>query len=122
MKPNIISEKSVAFAINMIKVYQSIVKAHNEYILSKQFLRSSTAIGALVKEAEHAQSTPDFIHKMHIALKEANETEYWLLLLNKGGYLSDEEHTIYTQDASELIRILASIVKTTKLNLKDAKK
>ena len=117
MKENIIATKSVDFAIKSVVIYKKVLKLFNEFVLTKQFLRSSTAIGALVKEAEHAQSPADFIHKMNIALKEANETEYWVLLLFKGGYFTEDEYNEYTKEANELIRILASIVKTSKEKL-----
>jgi four helix bundle protein len=82
------------------------------------FLRSGTAVGALIREAEHAESKADFLHKMSIALKEANETEYWLLLLKEGKFLSEQEYTALANDSLELVKLLASIVKTTKANLK----
>lgn len=80
-------------------------------------LRSGTAIGALVKEAEHAQSKADFLNKMNIALKEANETLYWLILLKETDYILEEEFQSIHNDAEELVKILASIVKTTKQSL-----
>lgn len=79
MKENIVMEKSFRFALNAIKSCNFLIREKHEFILSKQLLRSATSIGALVKEAEHAQSKADFINKMNIALKEANETEYWLM-------------------------------------------
>jgi len=85
--------------------------------MSKQLLRSATAIGALIREAEHAESKADFLHKMNIALKEANETSYWLLLLYKGDYISENIYNDYNNDCLELVKLLASIVKTTKVNL-----
>lgn len=78
---NVIAIKSYAFAIRIVKLCKALSQDKKEFILSKQLLRSGTAIGALVREAEHAQSKADFLNKMNIALKEANETEYWLLLL-----------------------------------------
>jgi four helix bundle protein len=88
-----------------------------EYVLSKQLLRSGTAIGALVKEAEHAQSKPDFLNKMNLALKEANETLYWLIQMKETEYLKEEEFKSVYTDAEELVKMLASIVKTTKIKL-----
>ena len=85
-----------------------------EFILSKQLLRSGTAIGALVKEAEHAQSKADFINKMSIALKEANETDYWIILLNESGYINEKYFNTLNSNCKEVIRILASIVKTSR--------
>lgn len=80
MKENVIKSKSFAFALRIVKLYKYLSTTHNEYVLSKQLLRSGTAIGALVRESEHAESKADFIHKLSIALKEANETDYWLEL------------------------------------------
>ena len=85
-----------------------------EFILSKQFLRSGTAIGALIREAEYAQSRPDFISKLNIALKEANETEYWIELLFAGGYISEAEYRKLLEANKELLRLLISSIKTTK--------
>jgi four helix bundle protein len=86
--------------------------------MSKQLLRSGTAIGALAREAEHAESKADFLYKMNIALKEANETSYWLFPLFKGDYISEPVFNEYNGNCLEIIRLLASIVKTTKTNLR----
>ena len=85
---NIVANKSYAFALRIIKLYKYLLSDKKEFVLSKQILRSGTSIGANVKEAEHAQSKKDFTHKMNIALKEANETEYWLMLLKDSEYIS----------------------------------
>jgi four helix bundle protein len=85
-----------------------------EFVLSKQILRSGTSIGALIMEAEHAQSTADFINKMNIALKEANEVCYWLMLLKESDYIDENSFISIYQNSHELVRLLASIVKTTK--------
>jgi four helix bundle protein len=85
--------------------------------LSKQLLRSGTSIGALVKEAEHAQSKADFLNKMNVALKEANETTYWLMLLKDTEYISVKEFDSIHEGASEILRLLISIVKSTKVSL-----
>jgi len=114
---SIVGEKSYAFALRMVKAYKYLTKEQHEFILSKQLLRSGTAIGALIKEAEHAQSKADFINKMNIALKEANETEYWLMLLKDSNYLNDKTYTSIHNNCDELIRLLASIVKTSKNNV-----
>jgi len=87
-------------------------------LLSKQLLRSGTAIGALVREAEHAESKADFIHKLAIAQKEANESDYWIELLYQSEYLSREQFLSLKKDIEELNKILASIIITTKRNLK----
>ena len=111
---SIIKTKSYHFALRIIKLYQLLTNNKKEYVMSKQLLRSGTSIGANVTEALQGQSRPDFLSKMNISLKEATETEYWLNLLHDGVYLSDKEfHSIY-DDAEELIKILVSIVKTTK--------
>lgn len=114
---NFIAPKSYAFALRIINLYKWITSDKKEFILSKQVLRSGTAIGALVKEAEHAQSKADFLNKMNIALKEANETEYWLTLLKDSHFLPEKEFNSIHTDCCELIRLLVSIVKTTKKNL-----
>ncbi|MCW3083127.1 MAG: hypothetical protein JWP12_493 [Bacteroidetes bacterium] len=114
---NIIAVKSYAFAIRIIKLYKFLSEEKKEYVLSKQLLRSGTAVGALVKEAEHAQSKADFLNKMNIGLKEANETEYWLMLLKDTDYISKNEFDSINKDCSEILRLLVSIVKTTKTTL-----
>ena len=114
MRENVIHTKSYAFALRVVKLYKYLVSEKKEYVFSKQLLRSGTAIGALVKEAEHAQSKADFIHKMNIALKEANETVYWLELLKDSDYLDKEAFCSIHQDAVTLLKMLISIVKTSK--------
>lgn len=114
MKQNLVKDKSFAFAIRIVKLYRMLQKEKNEYVLSKQMLRSGTAVGALVRESEHAQSKADFINKLSIALKEANETEYWLMLLHETEYLSDIEYASIATDCKEMLKLLISIVKTTK--------
>ena len=88
MAENIVKDKSFSFALRVVKLYQFLNQEKKEFVLSKQLLRSGTAIGALVREAEQAESKLDFIHKLAIAQKEANETEYWLELLHKSDYLN----------------------------------
>ena len=116
-KDNIIAVKSYSFALRIVNMYKWIVSEKKEFVLSKQILRSGTAIGALIKEAEHAQSKADFLNKMNIALKEANETEYWLMLLKDSEFILENEFNSMQTDCSELIKLLASIVKTTKIKL-----
>lgn len=113
---NVIVEKSKAFALRIIKMYQFIVKEEKEFVLSKQILRSGTSIGANVKEAIRGQSKPDFYAKMNIALKEASETEYWLELLHESGYIEEQAFQSIYDDCQELIKILVSITKTQKFN------
>lgn len=114
---NILEPKSYRFALRVIKLYKLLCSEKKEFVLSKQVLRSGTAIGALIREAAHAQSKADFLNKMNIALKEANETEYWLMLLKDSMYLSLPEFDSLFKDCDELIRLLVSIVKTTKKSL-----
>ncbi|MBN8790327.1 MAG: four helix bundle protein [Terrimonas sp.] len=115
---NIIAGKSYAFAIRIVNLYKHLSNAKKEYVLSKQLLSSGTAIGALVKEAEHAQSKAYFLNKMNIALKEANETEYWLMLLKDTGFLTEQEFGSMKEDCLSILKLLISIVKTTKQKLK----
>jgi four helix bundle protein len=112
-KKNIIKDKSFAFAIDIVNLYK-VLSEKKEFILSRQVLRSGTSIGANVREYEHAQSKADFIHKLSISLKEANETEYWLDLLHKTKYLSDIEFQNIKPKIIELLRLLTSIIKTSK--------
>src|SRR3989338_7920645 len=117
MKENIIQVKSYAFALRIIKLSQYLVKNKKEFVLSKQILRSGTAVGANIEEALGGQSRKDFLNKMSIAYKEARETGYWLRLL-KGSCILSEKHffSIY-QDLEEIIKILTTIQKTTKRHL-----
>src|SRR6186713_3542631 len=112
MSDNVIKNKSFSFALKIVKLYQFLSFEKKEFVMSKQLLRSGTAIGALIREAEHAESKADFLHKMNIALKEANETSYWLLLLFKGNYISEDLYVSYNEDCLLLVKLLASIVKT----------
>ena len=116
MKNNIVKEKSFAFAIRVVNLYKFLTNEKKEYVLSKQLLRSGTAVGALVREAEQAESKKDFVHKLAIALKEANETEYWLELLHKTDYLETAAFTSIHNDVVELLKLLTSIIKTSKGN------
>ncbi len=113
MGRNVVKDKSFAFAIRIVKCAR-FLNENKEYVLSKQLLRSGTAIGALVREAEMAESKKDFIHKMHIALKEANETVYWIDLLMETDYINAENGTNLKNEAQELLKLLVSIVKTSK--------
>lgn len=112
-KKNIIKDKSFAFAIDIVNLYKTLSEK-KEFVLSRQILRSGTSIGANIRESEHAQSKADFIHKLSISLKEANETEYWLDLLYQTKYLSDIEFQNIKPKIIELLRLLTSIVKTSK--------
>ncbi|MEO7978064.1 four helix bundle protein [Flavobacterium sp.] len=112
-RKNIIKEKSFAFAIDIVNLYKVLIEK-KEFVLSRQVLRSGTSIGANIRESEHAQSKADFIHKLSISLKEANETEYWLDLLYETKYLSDVEFQNIKPKIIELLRLLTSIIKTSK--------
>jgi four helix bundle protein len=114
MKENIIKSKSFAFALNIVKLYQYLTDSKKEYILSKQLLRSGTSIGAMVREAEHAESKADFIHKLSIGLKEANETEYWLDLLHCSGYVGNDDFKNVKEKVTEQLKLLTSIINSSK--------
>ena len=116
MKESLLKIKSYAFSVRIVKLCQYLNKEKKEFLLSKQVLRSGTGIGALVREAEFGQSRADFINKLSIALKEANETSYWLSLLKDTGYIKDEEFISLSMDCDEIIKILVVSVKTAKNN------
>lgn len=117
MKENIIKNKSFAFAVRIVKLYKHYVESKKEYILSKQLLRSGTSVGAMVREAEHAETKADFKHKMAVAQKEINETIYWLELMKETDYLTQEEFSSINSDAVEIIKLITAILKTTKSNI-----
>lgn len=117
MKENIIKNKSFDFAIRIVKLFQYLQAEKNEFVLSKQLLRSGTSVGAMVREAEHSESKADFIHKLAIAQKEINETIYWLELLNASEYLTQKEFESINADAVEIIKLITSIIKSTKSNI-----
>ena len=112
-----IQTKSYAFAIRIVNAYKFLTNDQKEYVLSKQMLRSGTAIGALVAEAHHAQSSADFLSKLNVALNESNETFYWLSLLRDTDYLSEQIYKSISIDCKELIALLVSIVKSVKSSL-----
>ena len=114
MEEGITRTKSYAFAIRIVKMVQYLQEDKHEHVLSKQVLRSGTAIGALVREAEYAQSPADFANKLSIALKEANETDYWLSLLRDTEYLDEEAFKSMEEDCGELTALLISSIKTIK--------
>ena len=114
MKENVIKIKSFAFAVRVVNVYKFLISEKKEFIMSKQLLRSGTAVGALYREAEQAESKPDFIHKMGIAQKECNETIYWLELLLATDYLEQKAFESINTDAVELIKLITSIIKSSK--------
>ncbi len=106
--------KSEDFAGRIIKMYQYLTEQKKEFVISKQILRSGTSIGANITESRNAQSTLDFIHKLNIALKEADETAYWIKNLHNGGYLNEKEYQSISHDSEELIKLLVSSIKTLK--------
>jgi four helix bundle protein len=110
---NVIVEKSFEFSVRIINLYKHLQYEKKEYVLSKQILRSGTSIGANIFEAQRAQSKADFNAKMNISLKEANETYYWLRLLHRTDFISDEAFNSIEKDVNEIISILVSICKQT---------
>lgn len=112
-KKNIIKEKSFVFAIEIVGLYK-VLAERKEFVLSRQMLRSGTSIGANSRESEHAQSKADFIHKLSISLKEANETEYWLDLLYETKYVSESDFQSIKPKIVEILKILVSIINTSK--------
>ena len=109
----------MAYAIRIVKLYKYLYEIKKETVLSKQLLRSGTSIGANTRESKNAQSRNDFLNKLNIALKEADETEYWLELLYKTEYLDEKEYKSIQKDTSEIIKILTSIIKKLKEKLDD---
>lgn len=113
---NMVLKKTFNFSVNSIEVYRTLI-SKSEYVLSKQFLRAATSIGANVREAQRAQSKKDFLSKINIALKEADETLYWIELLYATNYLDKREFDFLDSNCIELVKILSNIVATTKKNL-----
>ena len=116
---NVVMAKSIDFAIRIVKMVKYLVRRipYAEHPICTQILKSGTSIGANIREAEHAESTEDFIHKLKIALKEANETEYWLEILHKTEYIDTDQYNSLNCDCAELNKLLISIIKTTKENI-----
>jgi four helix bundle protein len=115
-KDNVLKDKSYKFSIRIVKFYQFISTQKKEFVISKQVLRSGTSIGAMIEEANQAESKADFIHKLSIANKEANETHYWLRLI-KDTQIVTEDILPLLNDCEELIKLLTAIIKSTKQNL-----
>jgi len=113
---NPIEKRAYQFALRIVKAYKYLTRQQSEFVLSKQMLRSATSIGAMMREAKFAQSRADFVSKTSIALKEANETLYWIELLHDSEYIDDKTFESIHNEANEITSILASIVKTTKEN------
>ncbi len=119
-----IHDLSYDFACRITRLFQYLTEdaENKEYVQSKQIYRSGTSVGANVRESKHAQSDADFLSKMSIAYKEADETDYWLNLLHDNGYLNDEQFTSLNKDIDRILKILASIVKTMKEKIEGNKK
>jgi len=111
---NVVKTKSFVFAVRVVKLYQFLVDQKKEYVLAKQLLRSGTSVGAMIREADHAESRNDFKHKMSVAQKEINESIYWLELLKETNFLSKKEFDSLNADAVELIKMVTAIIKTIK--------
>ena len=114
---NPLKTKSYAFALRVVNLYKHLTQEKNEYVLSKQILRCGTSIGANITEANRAQSKMDFVHKLSIALKEADETEYWLNLLRDGGFMTGHATASLIDDCAEIQKMLISSIKTAKKNV-----
>ena len=113
---NVLKEKSYVFAIRIVRLAQGLQREQKEFVLSRQVLRSGTSVGALIREAEFGQSRPDFISKMSIALKEANETDYWLSILKDTNYIDSNQFEELNSPCKEIIALLVATVKTSKNN------
>ena len=111
-------DKAFDFGLDIIQLYKYLITEKKEYVLSKQILRSGTSIGANIKEGINGQSKKDFLSKMSIALKEAEETEYWIELLKYSNYIDDKTSSLLLENCKEIIKILVTTIKTTKMNLK----
>ncbi len=113
-KENLVYDKALAFPIRVVNLYRYLVEQKSEYVMSKQLLRSGTSIGANISESISAESSSDFIHKLAISQKEADETLYWLILLFKTDYLSEIQYSSISQDCVEIKKMLVSITLTIK--------
>ncbi|MBK7094070.1 MAG: four helix bundle protein [Saprospiraceae bacterium] len=118
MRENPLKDKSFSFALKIVLLTQNLQNSKKEFVLSRQLLKSGTSIGAMIREAEFGQSKADFISKYSIALKEANETEYWLELLNAAEYIDESTFNDLKNKNSELIAMLVSSIKTSKEKIK----
>ena len=114
MKDNLIQEKTYAFAVRIVKLYQYLIKNKKDLVLGKQLLRSGTSIGANVEEAIGGQSQNDFIHKLSISYKEARETRFWIRLLKDTDYLTEKQANSLLEDLEEILRIIGKIQITMK--------
>lgn len=121
MRNNPLLDKSFAFAVRTVKLYKYLCEEKKEFVLSKQLLRSGTSIGANISESQDAQSQNDFISKLSISLKEARESKYWIELLKETDFLTQKEAYSILEDLIEIIKLLVSIIKTTKENKMNGK-
>jgi four helix bundle protein len=117
MKESILKDKSFNFALRIIKLSQHLQNDKKDFVLSKQILRSGTSVGAMICEAEQAESKADFIHKMAISQKEVNETIYWIKLLYAAKYITQQQYESMYDDAVEIMKILTASIKTAKLTI-----
>lgn len=117
MKDNVVKDKSFDFSVRIVKLYRYLTTEKQEYIMSKQVFRCGTSIGANICEAVQGSSSADFVAKLSISLKEASETDYWLRLLHKTGYLEKDQFDSIVEDCQELIKLLTVIIKKTKENI-----
>ena len=120
-KPNVVADKSKAFALRIVMLYRFLVEKEKEFVLSKQILKSGTSIGANIRESKNAQSLLDFISKLSISLKEADETAYWLELLYESGYIDQTLFDSLYAELIELIALLTAIIKNTKHKIEEEK-
>jgi four helix bundle protein len=116
-KENVLKTKSFVFAVKIIRLYKYVKEKHSEGVLSKQLLRSGTSIGAMIREAEYAETTRDFVHKLSLSLKEINESIYWLQLLKAANYIDQEIFEPLYNDALEILKLLTASIKTIKNKL-----
>jgi four helix bundle protein len=113
-RESILKSKSFDFAVRVINLYKFLKKKHGEHVVSQQILKAGTSVGALIREAEFAESRNDFMHKLYIGLKEANESIYWLQLLHATDYINKKMFDSMIKDAEELLKMLISSIKTIK--------
>ena len=116
MKENLLKNKTFSFAIRIVNLYKYLIIEKKEFVLSKQLLRSGTSVGAMIREAEFGQTKSDFIHKLSIAQKEANETQYWIELLFQTEYLTTEQFESLNQNIIEILKLITASIKTAKQN------
>ncbi len=117
MAKSILAEKSFKFSIDIVNTYKTLVKEEKEFVISKQLLRSGTAVGALIREAQNAESSKDFIHKLAIAQKECDESIYWIDLLNATDYLNKHKSDELSKMSKELLKMIKSSILTVKAKL-----